>query len=46
MRRFALPIPLEAMPQNLQPVVVLAHCKVTATEVAKNKLQSKQLLIN
>ena len=38
MRRFALPIPLEVMPQNLQPVEVLAHCKATVTEVAKKEI--------
>ena len=45
MRKSALPIPLEVMPQNLQPIMVLIHCKATAVEVATKKLQSKRLVI-
>jgi len=44
MKRSALPIPLEVMPQNLQPVVVLAHCKATATEVAKKEITVKTII--
>ena len=45
MRRFALPIPLEVMPQNLQPVGVLAHCKATVTEVAKKEIITVKTII-
>ena len=45
MRRFALTIPLEVMPQSLQRVAVLAHCKATATEVAKKEIITIIILI-
>ena len=45
MRRFALTIPLEVMPQSLQRVVVLAHCKATVTEVAKKEIITIIILI-
>ena len=43
MRRFALSIPLGVMPQNPQPVMVLAHCKATVTEVAEKEVKAKTL---